>query len=815
MSAVRRTPTRAPRRAMARWGDRAVSVSRVLLACSVTVPLTLVSPVAPVGAAHTVSAEARAVSLAAQEVSQEVPASPDARAAARYLSVVRGLVVEAGSGLPVEGAEIVLIPLDVRGASGDAGDEGPAARVTDRRRSGATPGSNGAAATSKSATTDGVLPVPGSLAALSGGDGGWRVDRVAAGRYRLVVRHIGYAEHARVVDVAAGEEAVLRVVLTPRPLSLDAVVVTASRRLERLKDVPVATELVSRREIQESGASDLSAVLVERTGITLQGGHPVGAGVMIQGFGSERVLVLVDGQPFIGRLSGQLDLSRIPTSMIERIEVVKGPQSTLYGSEAMGGVVNVITRSPERGVWTGGIELTGGTNGRLDLGANLLGGVGPVAYTVDAGRRTVELVPGNATESGALAERWDGMAKAQWQASSSLSLSASALVLDERQRWRSGQLYYFADNRQWGARLGAAWTRGAHRLVPMLYATEFEHLSRQATAPEPVVGTGEEEYQRLLQAELLYGFDGERWTVDAGVEARREAITSERVVGGDRVLRTVEPFVQATLTGERWSVVPGVRLSWSEQWGTHWTPRLAALFRPLPRLALRASVGLGYRAPGFKELYMEFLNTGPGFGYRVRGNPELGPETSRNAMVGVEWTGDRLYLKGQLFHNRFDDFIETHIVGDSSGFDLYSYGNIDDGTSRGVELEAGVAHGGLRLEGGYAYLRAERAGTGEALLGRPTHSLRGTASYALLVGFRVSLTGVHTGTTPVRRTEDAVVERNGFARFDVRAAQALPFGFELSAGADNVLDVRPEEWPGYMGRQFYVTLQWRGERDAR
>lgn len=650
---------------------------------------------------------------------------------------------------------------------------------------------------------------------LTDADGVFRLEGLAPGTHRLRVTHMGYAEREVEVEVTRAGEVVVNVALTPRALPLDALVVTAGRRLQALKDVPVPTEVVSAEEIRRSGASDVAAVLVERTGIQPQGGHPSGSGLMLQGLGSERVLVLIDGQPFIGRLSGQIDLSRIPAAAVERIEVVKGPQSTLYGSEAMGGVVNVITRSPERGVWSGGAALTGGTHGRLDVGANLLGGVGPVAYTVDAGRRAVELVPGQAGESGALAERWDGLAKVQWQASSSLSLSASGLFLDERQRWQTGQLYHFADNRQWGARVGGAWTGGAHRLAPTLYATEFEHLPRQATTPEPVAGTGEDERQRLFEAELLYGYTGDFWALDAGIEARRETIVSERVVGGDRELHAVEPFVQATFTGERWSVVPGVRLSWSEPWGTHWTPRVAALFRPFPRLALRASMGLGYRAPGFKELYMEFLNTGPGFGYTVRGNPDLQPETSRNATIGAEWTGDWLYLKGQLFHNRFEDFIETHIVGDSSGIDVYTYGNIDDGTTRGIELEAGVARGGLRLEGGYAYLHAERSGTGEPLLGRPAHSLRGSASYAVPLGLRVSLTAVRTGDTPVRRTEAGVIEREGFTRFDVRVAQALPLGFELSAGLDNVFDVRPEEWPGHMGRQFYLTVQWQGERDAR
>src|SRR5690606_21819321 len=132
---------------------------------------------------------------------------------------------------------------------------------------------------------------------------------------------------------------------------LDALVVTASRRLERLADTPVTTELITRRDIEEARVSDLSTLLTQRLGIQLEGGHPAGEGVMLQGLGSERVLILLDGQPVVGRISGTIDISRLPTSMVERVEVVKGSQSSLYGSDAMGGVVNVITRTASAQRW--------------------------------------------------------------------------------------------------------------------------------------------------------------------------------------------------------------------------------------------------------------------------------------------------------------------------------------------------------------------------------------------------------------------------------------------------------------------------------
>ncbi|HEU5209413.1 MAG TPA: TonB-dependent receptor [Longimicrobiales bacterium] len=650
------------------------------------------------------------------------------------------------------------------------------------------------------------------ISTVTDADGAWRL-LLPPGPHELVIEHLAFATET--VAVPAGTDSPVRIRLTPRPVALSVLVVTASRRLQQLKDVPIATEVVGRAELERSGSPDLSAVLTERTGVSVEGGHPIGQGVMLQGLGSERVLVLLDGQPFIGRLSGSLDLSRIPTSMIERVEVVKGPQSTLYGSDAMGGVVNVITRSPAQGVWKGGVDVTGGSNGRIDITGNVLGGIGDAAYAIDGGRRTIELVPGHSGESGTFATRWDGNARVQWELSDALAVSAGGLVLDERQRWRTGPVFNFVDNVQWGARTGAVYSSGAHRFSPTLYATEFRHLTRRSTLPQPVAGSDDEqEIQRLLEAELLYAYAGDAVAIDAGVELRREGIHSDRVDGHDRALHSAEPFAQATWTGGSWSVVPGVRLSWSEQWGAHLTPRVAAMLRPSDHLAVRASVGRGFRAPSFKELYMDFLNTGAGAGYRVRGNPELRPESSTNVSGSVEWSGERVYSRVQLFYNRFDDFIETRELAPDSELMAFTYANIDDGETWGTELELGTTWGGLRAEAGYAWLRARDRTSGETLLGRPEHSARGSLGYALAFGLRANASATYSGPTPISRLGDGtLVERAALTRVDARVAQSLPWGLELSAGIDNIFDAVVAEYPGYLGRQVYLGLGWRGARE--
>jgi outer membrane receptor for ferrienterochelin and colicins len=648
-----------------------------------------------------------------------------------------------------------------------------------------------------------------SRTVLAGNDGRWRIG-APFGSYQVTASVIGYADATSSVTSDRGATAEVVISLTPRALPLEALVVTASRRLQRLADAPVTTELITRRDIEAARVSDLSTLLTQRLGIQLEGGHPAGEGVMLQGLGSERVLILLDGQPLVGRLSGTLDISRLPTSMVERVEVVKGSQSSLYGSEAMGGVVNVVTRSAGSAPWTVGIDATTGSQGRMDVSGSVAGTAGAIDYLVDGGRRMTDVAPGMETQQGALAQRWDALAKIGWTPSEQLRIEAAGLLLDERQRWQGGQLFQFADNDQRGARIGAEWSSGTHRLSPTLHWTEFEHLSRRAAVPTPSEGSGERETQRLYEAELLYNLGGAGTSLDLGVEAKREEIGSDRVTGADRSLHTLEPFAQATVPIGALRLVPGARLSWSEEWGAHFTPRIATLLRPVPEVALRSSLGRGYRAPSFKELYMEFLNVGPGFSYTVRGNSLLQPETSTNLTLGVEWSPGNAFLRTQLFETRFDDFIETALVGDSSGVTVYSYGNISEGRTRGLEIEGGIAHHAMRLEGGYSFLSAEATDTGDRLLGRPAHSARAAVETGLPFGMHAGLTGVYTGATPVQRTEEeGEIEREGYLRLDATFSGDLPAGLQVTTGVRNLFDHRPDQWPGFTGRHLFIGIGWR------
>ena len=651
-------------------------------------------------------------------------------------------------------------------------------------------------------------PLDGAVISFAGAEhrtderGGFRISGTGV----LEVRRLGYLPR-RVR--ATGQPLVIEMTAVAR--ALESVVVTASRREQKLKDAIVSTELISRREIQQSGASDVAAVVAGQTGIQLEGGLPAGAGVLLQGLGAQRVLILMDGQPIAGRIAGHLDLSRFPADMIERIEVVKGPQSTLYGSEAMGGVVNLITRRPRRRGVEAELAVIAGSRGRRDATATTLARNGSLDLAVDGGRREIDLVPGRGDAAATFANRWDVAPRAIWRIDSATTVEGGVLHIDERQRYRIGQLYQHADNVQSGARIGASRRFEARdtRLSVTLHRSRFEHLSRRSTTPEPVAGTGDLDVQSLLEADMAGSARLAGGVVDGGIELRRERVEADRVEGGSRSLSTAEPFAQVTWARRGVSLVPGARVSWSEQWGSALSPRLAAMWRPAgaPALAFRSSVSGGYRAPDFKELYLEFVNASAG--YAVRGNPDLTPERSVNVSGGVEWTTARLASRASAYHNRYTDFIET-IETATPG--EYTYRNIARGTTTGIDLDATVSGAWWRVDAGYAWLRA-RSDDGGALLGRAPHAARLAATMTTGRGPRLSIVTIANGAAPIARdsTSGAVRWRGRYVRIDARLAQRISSRLELAAAAENVFDERMgNDWPGYTGRLLTATARFSG-----
>lgn len=593
---------------------------------------------------------------------------------------------------------------------------------------------------------------------------------------------------------------------------LRSLVVTASGRLQPVADAPVTTRVISQRDVARSGAQDLNALLTQFTGIQPEPSDVGNGGVQIEGLSSEHILVLIDGEPFVGRIDGELDLSRIPVSIIDHVEVITGPVSTLYGSAAMGGVINVITRKP--GGRSFNLSAIGGSQNRRDVDGDLHVGNDTLGAAIDVARLIDDVQAGRPDQSAARERRWDGNGTVQWRpAGGGVVLTGALLGVIEDQRWQSGLLYFFSNNTQIDGRVTAALPTGHDgmgKVTTTLYYSGFDHLSRQATLPEPVSDSGDTSDESLARAEV-------RWSapvtmtevIDAGLVVDRDALTTDRIAGGHRTSFEGEPYAQYTITAGRLSVVPGARLSYSDQWGTHFTPKVAALYHLPANFALRASVAEGYRAPDFKELYLTFLNAT--VGYVVDGNPDLVPETSTNVTAGVEWSAARAYARVQAYANHFDHFIESVEEADSGSLEQFTYGNVAEGVTRGVDVESGVAIGRVGVDASYGYVYAHDESADLPLLGVTPRSAKLAVHASGPWRLEPSVTLLYWSKAPAEQTtvgfNTVTAYRDPFTRVDARIARAVGAGVEAQVGVQNLFDARPADWPGITERQWYAGVK--------
>src|SRR5690606_32982857 len=158
------------------------------------------------------------------------------------------------------------------------------------------------------------------------------------------------------------------IVLEEKTGGLVEIVVSATRTTRSVEHFSMLDTVSAKAKRQETGAMRLSDILREQTGLQVVANH--GTGLQMQRLSSDYILILLDGEPLIGRTAGTLDLDRISVSNIERIEILRGPSSSIYGSEAMAGVVNIITKTNKSGI-TSTLQTRYRTHQTLDLGADL------------------------------------------------------------------------------------------------------------------------------------------------------------------------------------------------------------------------------------------------------------------------------------------------------------------------------------------------------------------------------------------------------------------------------------------------------------
>lgn len=512
-------------------------------------------------------------------------------------------------------------------------------------------------------------------------------------------------------------------------------VVTATRTPQRSDEVTVPTEVITRREIEVSGARDLAELLELYPGVEIARDVPVrSSGVRLLGLDPEYVLVLIDGERIPGRFGGTLDIERLSLRDVERIEIVKGPSSVVYGSDAMGGVINLITRKPQRPLEASGRASYGGRN-ELDL----RGGGGAVLPWASVGlgagfRRgdAFDLEPSDVATTGSDLFAWDVDASASGRPAGvdvgararyerrdafGVDLSPSGAIFDRRDREES-----FTANARAEFKPDDPTTLSA-RAAFGLFRDQFQQDQRLARDLDEYTDSREQLLEAGLQVDRrLFGVH----LASLGADGLMETLRSPRLQTGYGLRYRGALYAQddwRVLEQPRVAVVGGLRVDQDSQFGPNLSPRIAARYDPRPGLALRASFGGGFRAPSFQELLLHFEN--PGVGYVVEGNPALQPERSRGVNVSADWeVNEGVLLSASAYRMDLQGLIAIVTLQEATPDTptRFGYENTARATSQGVELSSRVRLlPSVWLDAAYTLADARDLDTGLPLEGRAVH----------------------------------------------------------------------------------------------
>ena len=608
-------------------------------------------------------------------------------------------------------------------------------------------------------------------------------------------------------------------------VELEPVVVTATKTAQPLKDTPVITNLITRAEIEATGAENIGEVLEHTTGIVIhRDGH--GDGVQLQGLGSEYVLILVDGEPQVGRIAGKLDMARLAVENVERIEIVKGATASLFGNAALGGVINIITRkaaSPFSAQLSQTFEQnnTLDSRGTLELKRDKLNAL----LTFSRNHRSpIDLDTADLTTTIDGYANVTGTARMAYQLTPATSLlfSGQYFTQDQEGISENGPIIFdrFGDIENFSGNLRIAHEFGDSPRVPptllsgKLYATRYDDESTVINRETTAVDSRNLNIQDLVKTEVQLDTTlWEKHQITLGGEVVLENLQSQRITSGERGILTNALFLQDEFRPiAAFALIVGGRLDNHSEFGTHFSPKLSTMYRVTDNFRVRASYGQGFRAPDFKNLYLDFTNVTSG--YQVLGNPSLQPESSHNWNLGMEYeVFNGLLGRIHLYRNDLRNLIEAERVGQSAaGGSKFEYQNISRTFTEGFDVETVIGQSsGWTATLGYAYLRGADKETGLALLNRSTHN--GTLKLAYLhadSGFHADLRGRYASPWGFFDDGDKVLEPEELAPsywvWNVRISKTLFKMFKASIGCNNIFDFKIPTFYTFTGRSFYGGL---------
>lgn len=491
--------------------------------------------------------------------------------------------------------------------------------------------------------------------------------------------------------------------------NLDEIVVTGTRVPKLLKDSPVQTRLISAKDIKRADATNIEDLLqAEMPGVEFSYAMNQQVHMNFGGFGGQSVLFLVDGERLAGETMDDVDFSRIDMNNVERIEIVRGASSALYGSNAGGGVINIITKEASKKIDLNLDARFGSHADRryiLGLGnnwGNFRNNLSVTASRMDSYdvhsaanpiTRIISTIYGHKTINGKEQLTWRPMTGLKFTGRAGFYMRELPRDVNAPERYRS-----------YSGGLKGEWDMSRDDRLELSYAFDQYDKSQYRN----LTGTDIRNYSNVQNSiRGLFNHNLSNGDVMTfGADYMKDYLLNTKLLDSQRSQDNIDAFAQYNWTPtKQLDVVATARYDYfSDGNMSRLTPKISGRYSPSRRLNIRASYGTGFRAPTLKEKYYEFDMAGI---WIVKGNPLLKPELSHNFNVSTDYTRGQYNFTMTAYYNYVKDRITTGLpyyqTGDSKQLYL-DYINLDNFHSLGTELTVQAAWNcGISSKVSYAY----------------------------------------------------------------------------------------------------------------
>ena len=618
----------------------------------------------------------------------------------------------------------------------------------------------------------------------------------------------------------------------------DQMVVTASSVEQNLKDAPASISVITREDLQRKPVQNLKEVLKDVPGVQLTNESDNRQGVSIRGLGSSYTLILVDGKRVNSRNAvfrhNDFDLSWIPAESIERIEVVRGPMSSLYGSDALGGVVNIITRKVGT-QWHGTLSADTTVQEHRDRGDTGNGNFFASGPLVDdllgvkvygaLGKRNKDQASSASGSTGQ--PRIEGYTSRNANVEFSLTPDKDQDITFgygmDRQDRNSDTLDKNRIERE-NYSLGHAGRWGVANTELRFYGEKIENKNAKTITSKNnsldgkvVIPLGD--YTQFLTFGGEYRNDKLEDAVNmkngGSVQANQYALFLED---------EWHIFENLTLTG-------GVRMDDHENYGVNWSPRAYLVYNATDTVTLKGGWASAFKAPSLLQLSPDWLSGSCRGSCNVVGNKDLKAETSESMEFGLYYAGQRGWLEdvtasATVFQNDIDDMITVirtanrslapsypNFAGfDASGNPIFRYYNVNKARIRGLETELGLPVAdklNLRLNYTYNDARDLSNGGNKPLSELPFHTTNATLDWKPLEDWSFYLSANYKGKS--RTVTDGNATPGGYTTWNTGGSYQVNKAVKIRAGVLNLTDKdlnRDDYSYNEDGRRYFAAVDY-------